>query len=129
MILRPARSRRQRSLACRALRAIPDKVVEKAIAKEPRLNEGQVAAVRTVCRAGGLSLVEGPPGSGKSSMLRPVRIAIEAEGGNVIIGLTPSNRARASWRKAPGSRAIPSTDSFMTKNVPWPAPPSTTAKC
>ena len=38
-------------LSClRPRRAIPDKVVETAIAEEPRLNEGQIAAVRTVCR-------------------------------------------------------------------------------
>ena len=99
-------------LSLQALRAIPDKVVEKAIAKEPRLNEGQITAVRTVCRAGGLSLVEGPPGSGKSSMLRPVRIAIEAEGGNVILGLTPSNRAAHELEMSSGIKSY-TIDRFL----------------
>ena len=99
-------------LSLQALRAIPDKVVEKAIAKEPRLNEGQITAVRTVCRAGGLSLVEGPPGSGKSSMLRPVRIAIEAEGGNVVLGLTPSNRAVRELEMSSGIKSY-TIDRFL----------------
>jgi len=98
-------------LSLQALRAIPDKVVEKAIAKEPRLNAGQITAVRTVCRAGGLSLVEGPPGSGKSSMLRPVRIAIEAEGGNVL-GITPSNRAARELEMSSGIKSY-TIDRFL----------------
>lgn len=94
-------------LSLRPLRAIPDKVVEAAIAAKPWLNAGQTAAVRTVCRGQGLTVIEGPPGSGKSTLFEVVRRAIELnkDGGHVI-GLTPSNRAARELEKSAGIRSF-----------------------
>ena len=61
------------------LRAIPDKVVEAAIAAKPWLNAGQMDAVRTVCRGQGLTVIEGPPGSGKSTLFEVFGAAIELD--------------------------------------------------
>ena len=60
---------------------VSERRVEKAIAKEPRLNEGQREAVRTVCRGADLTIILGPPGSGKSTLLEVARKAIEKQGG------------------------------------------------
>ena len=80
---------------------VSERRVEKAIAKEPRLNEGQREAIRTVCRGPDLTLLVGPPGSGKSTLFEVVRKAIENQGGNVI-GLAPSNRAVRELEKSSG---------------------------
>ena len=88
-------------LGARHTRVVSERRVEKAIAKEPRLNEGQREAIRTVCRGPDLTLLVGPPGSGKSTLFEVARKAIENQGGNVI-GLAPSNLRRGELEKSSG---------------------------
>jgi len=100
-------------LSLRPLRAIPDKVVEAAIAAKPWLNAGQMDAVRTVCRGQGLTVIEGPPGSGKSTLFEVVRRAIELDkDGGTLIGLTPSNRAARELEKSAGIKCF-TIDRFL----------------
>ena len=64
-------------------------------------------AVRTVCRGQGLTVIEGPPGSGKSTLFEVVRRAIELDkDGGTLIGLTPSNRAARELEKSCGHQVL-----------------------
>ncbi|MGZ5863583.1 MAG: MobF family relaxase, partial [Methyloceanibacter sp.] len=91
--------------------AVKDRTVAKEIAREPRLNEGQKAAIETVCRGPDLTLIQGPPGSGKSTLFEVARRAIERDGGNVI-GLSPSNRAARELEKSAGIKSF-TIDRFL----------------
>ena len=82
-------------------RVVRDRTIAREIAREPRLNDGQKAAIETVCRGPDLTYIQGPPGSGKSTLFEVARRAIEKDGGNVI-GLTPSNRAARELEKSAG---------------------------
>ncbi|HMB07817.1 MAG TPA: AAA family ATPase, partial [Isosphaeraceae bacterium] len=85
----------------RAAHVVRDRTINKEIAREPRLNEGQKAAIQTVCRGPDLTLIQGAPGTGKSTLLDVVRRAVETDGGHVI-GLTSSNRAARELEKNSG---------------------------
>lgn len=65
----------------KATHMVRERTLAKEIARKPRLNEEQRAAVETVCRGPDLTLILGPPGSGKSTLLEVARKAIEKEGG------------------------------------------------
>jgi conjugative relaxase-like TrwC/TraI family protein len=92
-------------------RPVSERRVEKAIAAESRLNDGQKAAVRLICQGPDLTLLQGPPGSGKSTLFSVVRKSIEKDGGNVI-GLTPSNRAARELEKSSGIKSY-TIDRFL----------------
>ena len=85
-------------LSDKVTRSVRDRIIAKEIARESRLNDGQKAAIETVCRGPDLTLIQGPPGSGKSTLFKVVRKALEREGDHVI-GLTPSNRAARAGEK------------------------------
>ena len=86
-------------------RVVRDRTIAREIAREPRLNDGQKAAIETVCRGPDLTYIQGPPGSGKSTLFEVARRAIEKDGGNVI-GLTPSNRAARELEKSSGIQSF-----------------------
>ena len=109
-------------------RTVRDRTIAREIAREPRLNDGQKAAIQTVCRGPDLTYIQGPPGSGKSTLFEVARRAIEKDASNVI-GLTPSNRAARSLRKTQASRASPCTASSTTRSGRSSTPPNTTGKC
>ena len=93
-------------------RTVQDRFIARAMAREPReLNPGQKEAVTKICQGPDLTLIEGPPGSGKSTLFGVVRRAIEAEGGNVI-GLAPSNRAARELEKSSGIKSY-TIDRFL----------------
>ena len=92
-------------------RVVSERKVDKAIAKEPRLNDDQKEAIRMVCRGASLTLIQGPPGSGKSTLFKVAARAIEKDGGNVI-GLTPSNLAARQLEKSAGVKSY-TIDRFL----------------
>ena len=65
-------------------RTVRDRTIAREIARDPRLNDGQKAAIETVCRGPDLTYIQGPPGSGKSTLFEVARRAIEKDGGKVI---------------------------------------------
>ena len=86
-------------------RTVRERSIAREIARDPRLNDGQKAAIETVCRGPDLTYIQGPPGSGKSTLFEIARRAIEKDGGNVI-GLTPSNRAARELEKSAGVQSF-----------------------
>ena len=109
-------------------RVVSERRVEKAIRAEPRRNDCQKEAVRMVCQGADLTLIQAAPGSGKSALFAVACHAIEKDGGNVI-GLTPSNRARASLRKARASKAPRLTGSSLTASARRWTRPSIMRRC
>ncbi len=80
-------------LSERTTRTVGTNTLSEVIDRSPKpLNLGQTTAAVTVVNGPDLTLVEGAPGSGKSTMFLAVSSAIKVNGGNVI-GLCPSNRA------------------------------------
>ena len=94
-----------KSLGERQTHVVSERAVEKALVKEPRLNDGQREAVRTVCRGPDLTLITGPPGTGKSTLFEVARKAIEKDGANVM-GIAPSNRAARELEKNSGITSV-----------------------
>ena len=86
-------------------RTVRDRTIAREIARDPRLNDGQKAAIQTVCRGPDLTYIQGPPGSGKSTLFQVARRAIEKDGSKVI-GLTPSNRAARELEKNSGIQSF-----------------------
>ena len=86
-------------------RTVRDRTIAREIAREPRLNDGQKAAIETVCRGPDLTYIQGPPGSGKSTLFEVARRAIEKDGGDVI-GITPSNWAARELEKSSGIQSF-----------------------
>ena len=82
-----------KTLSERTTRTVNKQTLSEALDRSPKaLNLGQRTAAATVLSGPDLTLVEGPPGSGKSTMFRVVSDALMTTGGTVI-GLCPSNRA------------------------------------
>ena len=82
-----------KTLSERTTRTVDKQTLSEIIDRSPKtLNIGQTTAALTVLNGPDLTLVEGPPGSGKSTMFKVVSEAIKTTGGTVI-GLCPSNRA------------------------------------
>lgn len=80
--------------------AVDSASVDRAIKTEPRLNEGQIKAIRHLCEhSGHVATVEGWAGTGKSTMLDVARQAWEASGYKVI-GAAPSAVAALGLQKS-----------------------------
>ena len=80
-------------LSERTTRTVDSRTLGEVMEQSPKtLNIGQTSAAVTVVNGPDLTLIEGPPGSGKSTMFRVVSEAIKTTGGQVI-GLCPTNRA------------------------------------
>lgn len=84
-----------------------ERAIEQAIQRSPhKLNEGQRQGVELALKGPDLILMEGPPGSGKSTMFRVVRDAIERTAGGTVIGLCPSNRAGRELESSSGMKCF-----------------------
>ena len=94
------------ALTARRGDTVTERAIEQAIARSPhKLNEGQREGVELALKGPDLVLMEGPPGSGKSTMFRVVRDALEQTGGTVI-GLCPSNRAGRELESSSGMKCF-----------------------
>lgn len=83
-------------------RAVRDRVIERALASAPQqLNDGQRDATLKILKGPDLVTVQGPPGSGKTTMLKVAKDALEKEGMKVV-GLSPSNRAARELENSSG---------------------------
>lgn len=83
-------------------RTVSDRKLEKALADCPQeLNAGQRDATTKIVQGPDMVTVQGPPGSGKTTMLKVARDAIERSGGDVI-GLCPTNRAARELKDSSG---------------------------
>jgi conjugative relaxase-like TrwC/TraI family protein len=96
---------------------IADKYVDRVIDEWPQLNDGrelnqgQRDVVRLVAQGPDLTLITGPPGSGKSTLFKAVREVIESRGGE-IIGLCPTNRAARELERSSGIKSY-TLDRFL----------------
>ena len=109
-------------------RTVRDRTIAREIARDPRLNDGQKAAIQTVCRGPDLTYIQGPPGSGKSTLFEVARRAIEKDGGKVI-GLTPSNRAARELEKNSGIQSFTIHRFLYDQERTIATPPNTTGRC
>jgi len=80
--------------------AVAPEVVNAAIASEPALSDEQAAMVRAITSDRRVSVVVGPPGSGKSSALRVANAAWQAAGrpvfGAAVAGLAEQDLGRGT---------------------------------